>query len=178
MLKIGSIFLLSFLLVLGCSKSESGEDISLEKSQQSEEMALQKVDPVGTYGKGVTLEESTSWSKIMESPEKYEGKQVLLTGTVVEVCPKRGCWIDLSTDKEFEKVKVKVKDGEIVFPLSAKGSEALVEGIVEKLELTQKQAVNFLAHQAEEKGEEFDSTSVSGPLTIWRLKGIGAEIKG
>ena len=178
MVRISVLLLLSILFVLGCSKSESDSEMSMEKSQQSEEMALQKEDPVGTYGKGVTLQETTSWSKIMESPEKFEGKQVLLTGTVVEVCPKRGCWIDISTDREFEKVKVKVKDGEIVFPLSAKGSEAFVEGIVEKLELTQQQAVNYLSHQAEEKGEEFDSTSVSGPLTIWRLKGIGAEIKG
>ena len=178
MVKRFSLFLLIIVLFLGCSKNESKEEMTLEKSQQAEKMAMQKENPVGTYGKGITLKETTSWSQIMEKPEQYEGKQVLLTGTVVEVCPKRGCWIDLSTDKEFEKVKVKVKDGEIVFPLSAKGSEAMVEGVVEKLELSQKQALNYLSHQAEEKGESFDSTTVTGPLTIWRLKGLGAEIKG
>lgn len=171
-------FLIIFLWLVGCAKNETQEEMTLEKSQQSEKTALAKQDPVGTYGKQITLTEKTLWSKIMEEPEKYEGKQVLVSGTIVEVCPKRGCWVDMSSDKEFEKFRIKVKDGEIVFPLSANGNNALVEGIVEKLELSQKQAIKYLAHQAEEKGEEFDSTSVSGPLTIWRLKGLGAEIKG
>ena len=173
--------LLSFILVtglfLGCSKNESNQEKSLEKSAQSEKAALEKENPGGVYGKGITLTEQTLLSEIMASPEKFEGKQVLLSGTIVEVCPKRGCWVDLSGDKEFEKIKIKVKDGEIVFPLSAKGSEALVEGIVEKMELTKEQTIKYLAHEAEEKDMEFDSTSVTGPMTIWRITGLGAEIK-
>ena len=152
--------------------------MTLEQSKQAEKKAMEKENPVGTYGKGITLTNQTLLSVIMEAPEKFEGKQVLLSGTIVEVCPKRGCWVDLSGDKEFEKIQVKVKDGEIVFPLSAKGNEALVEGVIEKLELTKDQAIRYQAHQAEEKDIEFDSTSVTGPLTIWRLKGLGAEIKG
>jgi len=178
MLRVFISILLVFLMVLGCSKNESNQEMTLEDSKQAEKMAMEKENPVGTYGKGITLSDHTLLSTIMEEPEKFEGKQVLLSGTIVEVCPKRGCWVDLSGDKEFEKIQVKVKDGEIVFPLSAKGSEALVEGVVEKLELTKDQAVRYQAHQAEEKGIEFDSTSVTGPLTIWRLRGLGAEIKG
>ena len=178
MIRVTISILLFVLMVLGCSNNESNKEMSLEDSKQSEKVALEKENPVGTYGKGITLKEQTLLSTIMEVPEEFEGKQVLLSGTIVEVCPKRGCWVDLSGDKEFEKIQVKVKDGEIVFPLSAKGNEALIEGIVEKLELTKEQAIRYQAHQAEEKGLEFDSTSVKGPLTIWRLKGLGAEIKG
>ena len=77
-----------------------------------------------------------------------------------------------------QDVNAKVKDGEIVFPLSAKGHAAVVEGQVEKVELTQKQAIGWLSHEAEERGVPFDSTTVTGPMTIWRIKGAGAEIKG
>jgi hypothetical protein len=168
---------LIFLLLFGCSKNGSNQEKNLEESVQTEKAALDKKDPVGVYGKGITLAEKTLVSDILGSPEKFEGKQVLLSGTIVEVCPKRGCWIDLAGDKEFQKIQIKVKDGEIVFPLSAKGNEALVEGIVEKLELTKEQAIRWKKHQAEEKAEEFDSTSVTGPMTIWRIKGLGAEIK-
>jgi hypothetical protein len=97
---------------------------------------------------------------------------------VVEVCQKRGCWIEVASDRPYESVTVKVNDGEIVFPLSARGSQAVVEGFVERIELTREQAVKWKAHQAEEKGEAFDSSTVQGPLTIWRIKGVGAEIKG
>lgn len=177
---VKSIFVLFLIVVLAnsCAKNESEQEMTLEESKNLETVALEKEDPVGTYGKGISLSEKTLVSKIMDSPEKYEGKQVLVSGTIIEVCPKRGCWVDLSSDKEFEKIKIKVKDGEIVFPLSAKGSEALIEGIVEKLELTQEQAMKYQSHQAEEKGIEFDSTSITGPMKIWRIRGLGAEIKG
>lgn len=178
MYKLLLLFTLVIVFLSGCSKNNSDQDMSLEQSKQAEQQAMQKEDPVGVYGNGITLKEQTLVSAIMESPEKFEGKQVLISGTIVEVCPKRGCWVDLSGDKEFEKIKVKVKDGEIVFPLSAKGNKALVEGKVEKLELTKEQAIRYQAHQAEEKGIEFDSTLVTGPMTIWRIRGLGAEIKG
>ena len=70
--------LLSFILVtglfLGCSKNESNQEKSLEKSAQSEKAALEKENPVGVYGKGITLTEQTLLSEIMASPEKFEGK--------------------------------------------------------------------------------------------------------
>ena len=178
MVKVIISMLLILLMALACSKNDSNHEMTLEQSKLAEKNALEKENPVGTYGKEITLLEVTLLSTIMDAPENFEGKQVLLSGTIVEVCPKRGCWVDLSGDKEFEKIQVKVKDGEIVFPLSAKGNEALVQGIVEKLELTKDQAIRYQAHQAEEKGFDFDSTSVTGPLTIWRLRGLGAEIKG
>lgn len=168
---------LALLIFIGCGETEKSQQSKLE-SENDEKSALERTNPAGTYGKEITLTKQTKISEILETPEKYDGKQVLISGTVVEVCPKRGCWINLAGDKEFQQIQVKVKDGEIVFPLSAKGSQALVEGIVQKLELTKKQAINWKAHQAEERGEEFDSTTVTGPMTIWRIKGLGAEIKG
>jgi len=167
---------LSLLILSGCgqsdtSKGETGETVMDEKA------AMQKTDPAGTYGKEITMTEKTSISDILANPETFEGKTVLVSGTIVDVCEKRGCWIDLAGEKEFEQIQFKVKDGEMVFPVSAKGSVALVEGVVEKLQLTKKQAVKRLIHEAEEHGEECDTTTVTGPLNIWRIKGIGAEIK-
>lgn len=82
------------------------------------------------YGKDIVTKEKTKVSDILVSPDKYEGKTVLIEGTIVNVCEKRGCWIELASDKEFETIRVKVEDGEIVFPMEAKGKKALVEGEV------------------------------------------------
>jgi hypothetical protein len=168
---------LSFLIILsaGCGKNDAGDQAETPDAEQS---ALQKADPAGTYGKGITLTDTVMVSQILDNPEAYEGKAVLIKGDVVEVCQKRGCWIEVASDRPYESVTVKVNDGEIVFPLSARGSQAVVEGFVERIELTREQAVKWKAHQAEEKGEAFDSSTVQGPLTIWRIKGVGAEIKG
>ncbi|MCS7052665.1 MAG: hypothetical protein NZM09_02900, partial [Ignavibacterium sp.] len=62
-------------------------------------------------------------------------------------------------------------------PISAKGSNALVEGTVYKIELTKEEAIKYFEHLAEESGKEFDPESVTGPMTIYQIRGIGAEIE-
>jgi len=129
------------------------------------------------YGKKVTLKEKTKISSILENPKAYVGKKVLVEGTVVGVCEKRGCWIELASDKQFQKIKVKVNDGEIVFPLEEKGKTALVEGEVYEIKMTKEQALERAKHEAEEHGKEFDPNSVTGPVTYYQIKGLGAVIK-
>ena len=129
------------------------------------------------YGKEITLKEKTKVSEILAAPEKYVGKKVLIEGAVVDVCSKRGCWIEIGSDKQFEKIKVKVKDGEIVFPMEEKGKDAVVEGEVYKISLTKEQALERAKEEAKEHGTKFDPSSVTGPVTFYQIKGIGAEIK-
>jgi hypothetical protein len=128
------------------------------------------------YGEEITLEEKTKISEILEDPESYLDKTVLVEGEILDVCPMAGCWIELSSDVEDEKIKVKVKDGEIVFPMEAKGSTALVEGKVYKIELTKEKAISYYEHLAEEKEDKFDPSTVTGSVTIYQIKGLGAEI--
>ncbi|HES59164.1 MAG TPA: DUF4920 domain-containing protein, partial [Caldithrix sp.] len=86
------------------------------------------------YGKGISLKDTTKISDILAKADENIGKTFLVEGRIVDVCKKRGCWMELASDKEFESIRVKVNDGEIVFPLSAKGKLAKVEGVLEKLE--------------------------------------------
>jgi hypothetical protein len=130
-----------------------------------------------TYGEPLTLTDVTPVSAILDAPETYLGERVLVRGMIVEVCEMKGCWMDIASDREFEKIQIKVDDGVIVFPLSARGKQALVEGTVEVLELTHEQAVEQAQHHAEELGEEFDPSTVpEGPQTIYRIRGIGAVV--
>jgi len=130
-----------------------------------------------TYGKPLQLQEQTKISAILDHPETFVGKPVRVSGTVVEVCSTRGCWIDLASDRPYEKIQVKVNDGEIVFPMSASGHRATVEGTVEQLKMTKQEVIEYKKHQAEEKGEKFDPATVRGDETIVRLRGIGAVIE-
>ena len=54
---------------------------------------------------------------------------------------------------------------------------AVVEGVVEELNLSRDQMVEYLKHLAEEKGQPFDPSTVKDERLI-RLRGLGAEIKG
>lgn len=129
------------------------------------------------YGDGVTLKKATKISDILKNPKEYVGKKVMVSGTVVGVCEHKGCWIDIAGDKEFEKMKIKVNDGEIVFPLTAKGKQAMAEGTFEEINISKEQLIEMKKKQAEEHGTKFDPASVKGPMTIYRIKGTGAVIK-
>jgi len=129
-----------------------------------------------TYGEPVTLAKITLVSEIIDSPSKYLGERVLVEGTIVGVCEMKGCWMDIASDREYEKIQIKVDDGVIVFPISARGHAAQVEGIVEELQYTEEEAREQARHMAQERGEEFDPTTVTGPQTVYRIRGTGAII--
>lgn len=129
------------------------------------------------YGGDLKLEEQTKVSDIVSSPDEYLGKRVQIEGQVVGVCSKRGCWMDIAGDKDFEKLRVKVNDGEIVFPMEAKGKNAVVEGELYKVTITEEQQIKQAKHRAEHHGEELDLSKIKGPKYYYMLKGLGAEIE-
>ena len=110
----------------------------------------------------------------MRSPDQSVGKVVQVKGKVTEVCEKMGCWMQL-VDAE-QGVRVKVNDGDIVFPKSAIGKTAVAEGTLKKLELTKEQAIARAKHEAEERGTKFNPASVKSGATIYQIQGTGAVI--
>ena len=85
--------------------------------------------------------------------------------------------MDIASDEAFEKIQIKVLDGEIVFPISARGKTAKVEGVVEELFFSYEDALAQAEHKADEKGEDFDPASVKkGGHIIYRINGLGAVI--
>jgi len=133
-----------------------------------------------SYGAGVTLAESTSMAKILADPDAYVGKKVRIEGKVADVCPAKGCWMELREGEgTVSSLRVKVEDGVIVFPVTAKGQLAVAEGVVEAIPMTRDQYVGWLRHLAEERGQTFDEAKVGdGPFRILQLKGTGARIAG
>ena len=130
------------------------------------------------FGQGVTLTEETAISSIIDHPESYVGKKVKVSGLVIDVCSTRGCWIYLAGDRDFEKIRIKVTDGEIVFPMEARGKKATVEGVVESMELTREDVIRRRKHHAEETGTSFDPATVTSGETVLRIRGLGAAIPG
>jgi hypothetical protein len=70
-----------------------------------------------------------------------------------------------------------VKDGDIVFPLSARGKRAFAQGKLEAIAMNEKEARHFRKHQAMEKGAAFDPKGVTGPLTICQVKPTGVLVE-
>lgn len=134
--------------------------------------------PAGkVYGAGVTDATPVKVTTLLADIDAWVGKKVRVEGLVTDVCPMRGCWFEMAGEAPGSSIRFKVRDGVMVFPLSAKGQTAVAEGVVRKIPLDLETSKRYLAHQAEEKGEAFDPASVTEPVTIVRLDGTGAVLR-
>jgi hypothetical protein len=129
------------------------------------------------YGKDLTIKSPTSVSEILSNPGKYNGVSVLVEGTIVDVCAKKGCWIKIAGEKEADVIQIKVEDDVIVFPMEAKGKRVRAQGKVFAKEYSVKELIAGAKHEAEEQKKEFDASSITEPKTVVRINGEGAVIK-
>lgn len=85
-------------------------------------------------GAGVTLETVTPIADVIARPAAFEGQTVRIEGVVTAVCTHMGCWMALAPAADAKQtVRLKVDDGVIVFPVSAKGKKASAQGVVERV---------------------------------------------
>lgn len=88
-----------------------------------------------TFGAAPTITEETPLAKVIARPADFEKKTVRVGGIVTAVCQMMGCWLALATadSPQGATLLVKVDDGVIVFPTSARGKRATVQGVVERI---------------------------------------------
>lgn len=135
------------------------------------------------YGEKITVKETTQIGTILDAPDTYVGKTVLIEGTVVNVCDDAGCWIDVK-GSDGNTIRVKVDDGVIVFPVEEKGKTAKVQGVVYGVEVEEGADMTHVGEeQKEEKKSCLDECSTpcgekkeKKTKTVYMLKGIGAVI--
>ncbi len=127
------------------------------------------------YGADLTSEAVITVDELLANRHSYRDQTVAVEGLVIGVCAKRGCWMEIG-GSDGKAVRFKVNDGEIVIPMTAKGSKVVAEGVWTHVFHTVEQLREMRKKHAEEEGEEFDPSTVTEPLDYWQLKGLGAKI--
>jgi hypothetical protein len=159
------------------SKASSTKAGASASSGATAATAAPAPSPSQSFGAGVKLTETTPVATLLANAKTLVGKTVRVEGQVVDVCPKRGCWMDLAGPAPGQKVRFKVTDGEMVFPVDAKGKYAVVEGVVAVDELSLEETKEYVAYQKREYGAERDPASVTEPMSIVRVDGTGAMLR-
>ena len=129
------------------------------------------------FGAGVTLTDTVAVDAILADPKAYKGKTVRVEGMVTDVCPKRGCWFELAGSAPGQKLKFKVTDGDMVFPMDAKGKIAVAQGEVSVRELTLEETKQNAEYEAKEYGKAYDPASITTPKISVRIDGTGAVFR-
>ncbi len=150
--------------------------VATESANATEKPTAEKLDGK-VYGAGVLSSQTIKISDLYTNLAEYVGKRVRVEGPVVDVCSKRGCWFNMAADDGGRTLRFKVRDGVMVFPMSARGKYAVAEGVVRRIPLNLEQTRRVLAHEAEEKSQPFDPSTVTEPIVMVRLDGVGAVLR-
>lgn len=130
-----------------------------------------------TFGAGVSMTDTVDVDALLADPTSFKGKTVRVEGMVLDVCPKRGCWFEMAGGKPGAKLKFKVTDGEMVFPVDAKGKYAVAQGEVSVRELNLEETKEYAEYQAKEYGKPYDPASVTAPMSLVQIAGTGAVFR-
>ena len=134
---------------------------------------------ISLYGDDFNYDSIQSISSLIDNPNQFLDKQIVTEGKIVDVCPMKGCWIEIKDSDSGQIIRVKVQDDMIIFPEDSKEKKVIVNGVFTKIEFTEDQAIKWKIHLAEEKGlnlEDSDVTLDSSDLIEYRIKGLGAKI--
>ena len=122
-----------------------------------------------SFGTGVSLKEATPIERLIARPSEFEGKTVRVEGTISAVCTEMGCWMALAPDaaKDGSTLMIKVDDGVITFPVSAKGKRAAAQGVVQRV------GGDHESHSA--AAEHAKAQGKDAPVT-YQIKATGAVV--
>ena len=165
------------LIAAACDKGPTKSSEPAMASAAPAPGAAKSVVSGQSFGAGVTLAETASIDAILADPAAFKGKTVRVEGMVLDVCPKRGCWMELAGKEPGHKLKFKVADGDMVFPPDSKGKTAVAQGAITVNELSLADSKAQAEYEAKEYGKAYDPASITKPTLVVRLDGTGAVFR-
>ena len=121
-------------------------------------------------GTGVALAEATPIKALIETPASFVGKTIRVDGVATAVCEEMGCWMAIAPadDPKGATVRLKVEDGVIKFPVTAKGKSVSAEGVFEEITATDE-------HASEAAGEHAKHDAKASKK--YQIKATGAIVR-
>jgi Domain of unknown function (DUF4920) len=113
-----------------------------------------------------------SLAKILKTPAKYSGKNVLVEGVIVRSCKMEGCWLELAPTATGKSIRIKMKDHGFFVPLNAAGLNAKAEGVFTVKTLSKEE----VEHLMNEDGAKFDKINADGTVTEVSFVAAGVEL--
>lgn len=112
-------------------------------------------DPGATFGEQITKEQTqpaTALPGLLKDQETIETK---IEGKVIDVCPKKGCWIKLEITPQ-QHAFVRMKDYGFFVPTALKGHTVIIEGTA-KTVVTSVEDLKHYAEDAKKSQAEIDA---------------------
>ena len=126
--------------------------------------------PGDWYGEKVSPDGAIDIAKIPAQLQKSESFDAKVKAKIVEVCPKKGCWLKLQVNDSTTAL-VKMKDYGFFLPLAAKGKTVIIDGEV-KVKNTSVEELKHYAEDAKKSKEEIAAITKPEKEIRFTAKGI------
>lgn len=100
------------------------------------------------FGDTITMNDAISADQLAVQMKGKDSLIVKLTGTIEEVCQKKGCWMNLNIGNN-QSMKVRFKDYAFFMPKDAANKTVIIEGVA----FNDTTSVADLKHYAEDGGK-------------------------
>ena len=122
---------------------------------------------MSTFGEEPTLSKPANIAELNADPASYVDHDVLISGTVVDICKHAGCWVEIE-QKDHSKILCKSMGDVVTFPQDALGKHIELQGTL----MYDPNAPGAV----EEKHEDGEAHACPAPPIIVSIK--GARVKG
>ena len=128
--------------------------------------------PGDQYGEKITPDGALNIADVAAKLDKTESIDTKIKAKIVDVCPKKGCWLKLQVN-DSTTAMVKMKDYGFFLPLAAKGKTVVLDGVAQ-IKTT---SVAELKHYAEnEKKSKEEIAAITRPEKEIRVTAKGIVI--
>jgi hypothetical protein len=125
------------------------------------------------FGDSITQEGAIVSTDLATQMQGKDSLKVKLTGTINEVCQKKGCWMTMNIGND-KTMQVKFKDYAFFVPKDASGKTVFLEGVA----FTDTTSVAELQHYAEDGGKSKEEiTKITEPEITISFEANGVIIK-
>lgn len=154
----------------GCPHMENGECQHATPS----EVPTSAQDGRQSFGKPVGPGPEVALSQILERPDDFHDKQVVVEGHVSRACSRKGCWMEIAVSEEpnAPRCRVTFEDYGFFVPRDSAGSHARLEGRVQVTQVKPEAVKHY-----ESEGAQFPSKSSDGSAREVRLVAKGVELE-
>jgi hypothetical protein len=125
------------------------------------------------FGDSITQEGALASTELAAQMQGKDSMKVKLTGTINEVCQKKGCWMTMNVGND-KTMQVKFRDYAFFVPKDASGKTVFIEGVA----FTDTVAVAELQHYAEDAGKSKEEIAkITEPEVSISFEANGVIIK-
>ncbi|REJ77673.1 MAG: DUF4920 domain-containing protein [Acidobacteria bacterium] len=161
------------LFVFALSFGAFAQDHDIAKKATPEDNAA-VFDSEGKIKRGAPLgdSETVSLKDVMQNPEKYSGKSVIVNGFIVRSCQKQGCWAELAPSMDSKtSIRVDFNNHKFFIPLKSQGFKARIEGVFSVKVLSKEEVEHYKG-----EGASFENVNEDGSASVISFHASGAVL--